>query len=126
MVNYFQSFVIGSSILITSHYFLSLYFFSRNNPINYNVILYSIVAPVYFGLMSVIIRYLLIQGWSEPTVFIGIFLLSGTLVNILVRISDGYDLEGSEWLIYYQSTYIRHALSYIIIYFLMHIFNGIV
>lgn len=60
-MGYLRSFVIGSSILVVLPHFLMIYYNKHYRPereVSFDYNAYSMIAPIYFGLMSMLALYL--------------------------------------------------------------------
>lgn len=122
MEEYIRSFIIGASLPVVAPYFIGLLFLDDKykNYSNKHYEAYSIVAPLYFGIMNALFLYFSKNfGWTlrERLLYAGV--ISGIMVTILVRLLDVYNYNQKEWTIYHIRHVITHILTFIVIIYLL-------
>ena len=119
MNEYLKSFVIGSSLPVFFLFFLKVASLD-NNIKNYSYKTYTFIAPLYFGIMNMISRYL--QNKYNLTLrerFLLIGIISPIIVMIFAKLMNSYNITEKEWIRYYIRLFLKHFLTYnLIIYFL--------
>ncbi len=120
MVNeYLRSFVIGSTYLTTLLFFLTV----RNIPDtvkNYSYEDYTLIAPLYLGLMNTLSLYLSkVYNLSLRQRLVLIGLISPLIVISFAYSSSVYNFTMEEWVRYAFRLMLKHFAIYnIVIYFL--------
>ena len=104
-----KEFIVGSSWLVFLHFFLSVKKISPQVR-NYFYEDYTIVAPLYLGLMNVLGKYLF-----KTNRFLYTGLLSGLIVAIFNTINRSYNFSPEQWSIYYLYIIAKHVLTFYII-----------
>lgn len=123
-LDYLRAFLLGSTLPITLHYFVQLWFYRQKKTLNYSYHLYSIIAPIYFGLMSMLALTLYrVFGLTRQTAFVTVFLLSASFINLLNRVTNIYELTEEGWQRYYIETFLRHGWSFLQLYFFYALFG---
>lgn len=124
MENYFKSFIIGSSLPVFAPFF---YFTSRipTTERNYSYYHYSLIAPLYFGLLNVFSIWIKNQfNLSLRNTYLIIGPLSGIFVAIIASYLNTYNYKKNQWLIYYATLIFSHFFIFnVIIYFIQSLFN---
>lgn len=119
MAEYLKSFIIGSSLPVYLHFYLKVMSID-NNIKNFSYENYTIVAPLYLGLMNTLSLFIGNQlGWNVRKRLFYTSIISAIIVCIFARLTNSYNIEGKEWLIYYIQIMIRHLLTYNIIIYLL-------
>ena len=117
-VNYLKGFIIGSSLPVFA---LFLYNVSKMKNINYSYENYSLLAPLYFGIMTCFI--LLLQNKTKMSLRLSVFIisiLSSLFVSILITIIKAYNFTKiSRWIKQYLIITTFHLFTYNIIIFLL-------
>ena len=119
MNNYLRSFIIGSSLPVFISFFLRVA--TLDNKIkNYSYKSYSIIAPLYLGLMNMI-SLCLTANYNIPLrrrlIIIGI--ISPIIVILFAKLIGSYNFTRDEWIKYSIKLLIKHFLIYnTVIYFL--------
>lgn len=114
-MSYLRSFVIGSSLLVFGMHLLLL---SRKDPktYGYDYRIYSIVAPLFFGVMSMLALYLRRNhGMSLRTSLMAVSVFAYAFVVWLVRNLRVYPHDREEWLRYLGMQAVLYALVYNVI-----------
>lgn len=130
---YLRSFIIGSSIPVVFLFYLLVANISVNvrncldnfrncpdNFRNYSYESYSILAPLYFGLMNTLSLYFsqkLVWTLSQRLFYISV--LSIIIIIIIAKVSGSYNYSESEWKRYYIFITMMHLITYNIIIYLL-------
>ena len=122
MGQYLRSFVIGASLPVVAPYFIGLLLLDDKykNFSNKAYQAYSIIAPLYFGLMNVLFLYFSKHfNWTlmERLLYAGI--VSAIMVTTLVRLFNVYDYTPKEWTRYHVRHMITHILTFVVIIYLL-------
>jgi hypothetical protein len=127
MIEYLQSFLIGSSILITFVYLTTVSGYQQSGIIRYQYYNYSILAPIYFGTMAVIAKYIYLH--TKLSLYQSLFMIS--ILSIIgvtsyITITRAYRFQTqSQWNRQYGKVLISHLVTYnIIIYQLEKCLNA--
>jgi len=110
-----KAFVVGSSLFVV---FLFLIATGLNKNKNYSYEMYSIVAPLFFGLMSVLLSYM----FTKPE--LKHYLITGVITSLFVLVLN-YNLKTypftswQEWVRYYSHLLPAHLFAFAMIYFLI-------
>lgn len=117
--NYLRAFVIASSILVVLPHFIGVAQLDTTK-MNYTYEEYTIVAPIYYGLMNMISLFLAISlNLSSRERYI----LNGTISPLLVisfsYLSNAYIYDTEEWLKYGIHLFIKHFLIWNVVIFLL-------
>ncbi len=114
-MSYLRSFIIGASFPVFILFFLSV----RNIPDlikNYTYEDYTIIAPVYLGLMNALSLYLATYfGLSLRMRYVLIGIISPLIVITVARSIRSYNYNRTEWNSYYLQLVIKHFLIFNII-----------
>lgn len=117
-VNYLKGFIIGSSFPVFA---LFLYNVSKMKNINYSYENYSLLVPLYFGIMTCFI--LLLRNKTKMSLRLSVFtisILSSLFVSILITIIKAYNFTKiSRWIKQYLIITTLHLFTYNIIIFLL-------
>ena len=106
-----KHFIIGSSLpVVILHYFLVYY----NKRKNYSYFSYTILAPLYLGLVNVI-SHIVFKKMNLYNLILLSF-ISANFVFGLSYFTDKYDFNEKEWQIYYLRLHVLHFYLYNIIY----------
>ena len=107
-----KSFIIGSSIPVLLPFYYRVGTMDKSK-MNYSYATYTIMAPIYLGLMSVISlligRYL---GWGLRSRILLISIISPLVVMMFATIYKSYNFTDEEWMRYYGRIFIKHFLIY--------------
>ncbi len=113
MKEYIRSFIIGTSLLVVLQFYLSVRHISDTVK-NYSYKNYTIIAPLYFGIMNALSLYVGKKyGWSlrERLFYTSIF--SGLFVPLFTYATKSYNFKNiSEWVTYAIKVFIRHFITY--------------
>lgn len=114
MNKYLTAFVLGSCYPVFVLFFIGAQSISDRN---YNYGLYTLVAPLYLGLMNMLGLYLSeIYGWDLTTRFLFIGALSGLIVATFARFTNAYKFPTeTDWMKYYAVLITHHILTFSII-----------
>jgi len=108
-----QHFIVGSSLpVVILHYFLVYYHKKKK----YSYFTYSILAPLFLGLLNVLKHYLFKKVTITEVLLFSI--LSANIVFSIAYSLDKYDFSKKEWMIYYLRMNLLHFYIYNIIYIL--------
>lgn len=118
-MGYLKSFIIGSSWFVFVLFFISVMKIS-NKIKNYSYESYTIIAPLYLGLMNAFSLYLARTfNLTLRQRYILIGLISPIIVIIFARITNSYNFSPNQWYSYYLRITIKHFLIFnIIVYYL--------
>ena len=115
-MNSLRSFVIGSSLPVVVYFFLRVAKIPKDIR-NYSYEQYTIIAPLYFGLMNMISLYAFSSSKSiERFAMFGF--LSGLIVFSVARSFKSYNMSSEEWTRYAFRILMTHILAWMVIYFL--------
>lgn len=119
MDEYLKQFLIGSSIPVVIPFYISVMNINPNIK-NYSYSNYTLIAPIYFGIMTMLSLFLAKKyNLDNRNRFLLIGIISATLVCTFSTLTKSYNFTTKEWIIYYISIFIRHILTYnITIYYL--------
>ena len=111
---YLSAFVIGSSYAVFLQFFIGAGFIVKGR--NYDYPSYTLVAPLYLGLMNMLGLYLSEKcGWSLNKRFLLTGLLSGVIVSNFSTMTNAYTFTESEWMQYYMILISQHIFSFAVI-----------
>ena len=114
-----KSFIIGSSFPVFFIFFASLYFRDPKSY-NYSYNLYSIVAPLYLGIMNVIatlMRKNLKLSLAQSLLITSI--MAFAIITSFAYYNKVYDYNKEEWFYYFARQLIRYLFVFnVIIYYL--------
>ena len=116
-----KSFVIGSSIIVMLPFLLGVLNRRDRGETKYSYENYSIIAPIYLGLMAVIAYWFrLYLGMSLRESLLLISVISPTIVFLIVYFNSLYNFTTTEeWCEYALNIYFKHFLIFnIVIYYL--------
>jgi hypothetical protein len=117
--NYFRAFIIASSIMVVLPHFLAVAQIDETK-MNYTYEQYTIIAPIYYGLMNMLSLYLaLTLNLSLRQRFLLIGTLSPLLVISISYFSGAYKYDTNEWLNYGVNLFIKHFLIWNIVVFFL-------
>ncbi len=117
MIEYLKSFIIGSSILVTFVFLTTVIRYQEKGIISYKYRNYSILAPIYFGTMTVIAKYISLH--TQLSLRISIFMIS--VVSILcvisfITITKSYPFHNRlDWYRQYVKVALSHLVTFNII-----------
>jgi hypothetical protein len=119
MNEYLRSFVIGSSWLSFIIFFIKVSNLS-NNIKNYKYETYTILAPIYLGMMNMLSLYIQKKyNLSLRNRLIIISIISSLCIIIMVKLFKLYNYNENEYLAYTIRIFMNHFLIYnVIIYFI--------
>jgi hypothetical protein len=105
-----KSFIIGSSLPVFLPFFLSVQNIDPHTK-TYSYQNYTIIAPIYLGLMNVIGAYL----FNGPNRFLYTGFLSGLTVSFIASYLNVYNYTILEWSNYYFYIILKHVLTFAIV-----------
>ena len=111
MNQYIRAFIVASSILVVAHFYLSVMNIDPEIR-NYSYETYTLVAPLYFGLINMSGLWLSQKFGLEAYRYLIISIISGLLVAIFATITNSYNFTTKEWLRYYGYIIFKHFLTY--------------
>ena len=119
---YLKSFIVGSSLPVFVTFFYAVQSYEKKKIINYSYDIYTILAPLYFGLMTTFAVFLTKQ--MKITLRKSLFLisiLSSSLVISFITINNLYKFKSKRrWYTQYLKLTMTHLVTYnIIIYFIL-------
>lgn len=104
-----KDFIVGSSVIVFLPFFLAVSRIPRKDR-NYTYIQYTLVAPIFLGLMNVI------GGILFPKYrYVLTGLLSGITVAIIASLLNSYNYTSLQWHEYYIRIILKHVLVFGII-----------
>ena len=106
----FKQFIVGSSSFVVLPFFGTVMNIDKKDK-NYSYAMYTIVAPIYLGLMNVL-GSILFKGQYR---FILTGLISGIIVALVATLLNSYNFTKDEWNQYYIRIVIRHVITFGII-----------
>ncbi len=119
---YLRAFVIGSSYAVFISFFIGAGFLAQKK--NYDYHTYTLVAPLYLGLMNMFGLYLSEQfGWSMNQRFLLTGLMSGIIIATFATVTKAYNFTQQEWMRYYLVLITQHVLSFAIIIRLLTVYT---
>ncbi len=109
-----KAFVAGSSLPVVILFFIAT---ALNDKKKFSYEMYSVIAPLFFGLISVLLAYL----FKKP--LLKHYLLTGLLTSLFVLVLNyninTYPFTGwEEWLKYYSRLFPVHLFSLTMFYYL--------
>jgi hypothetical protein len=118
--NYLRAFVIASTIIVVFPHYLAVASLDKTK-ISYTYEDYTIIAPIYYGLMNMISLYLAIKFNLSPRQR---YLLIGTLSPIIVfsfsYYFKTYTYNRDEWTKYFLGLFIKHFLIWNVVIYLLN------
>ena len=110
--NYFRSFIIGTSILVPLHFLMAVMNIPENKR-TFSYDRYSIIAPLYFGLVNALSLYIL---GSNKYRFLITGLFSGLFVYFFIaKRFTIYKDPDFDWNSYFVRIILRHILTFVVI-----------
>ena len=80
---------------------------------NYTLNSYVFVAPIYFGLMNMLSKYMQEEfDLTDTERFLYIGLISGTLIPLLAYVFKTYNFTQRQWLSYSVRIFLMHMFDY--------------
>ena len=119
MTEYIRPFVIGSSFPVFIQFFANVMKIDDKIK-NYSYEKYSILAPLYLGLMNVVSLYLAKQfdlDLRQRMLYIGI--ISGIMVCVIAKLTNSYNFTKREWICYFIRIITKHIFTYSTIVYLL-------
>jgi hypothetical protein len=114
-MRYLRSFVIGSSFPVFVIFFLVVMNISTNTK-NYTYENYTLIAPIYLGVMNMLALYLANEfELSLRMRYIIIGIISPLVVIMFAYITHSYNFNGEEWRKYAATLVVQHFLIFNII-----------
>lgn len=118
---YIKSFVIGSSIFVFMHFYLSV---QKGDPkkMNYTFEQYSIVAPLYLGFMNMASLFLgKTYELSLRTRLFYMSIMSPLFVFCISYFSGTYNFTKKEWIRYGAWILLKHMFTYNVLIYLLEV-----
>lgn len=112
-MEYFKAFITGSAYPVTLPFLARV---SQLENKNYSYELYSLVAPLYLGLMNAL-SLLLAKDLRTRLLLMGV--ISPIPVMIFATLTESYNFSQREWYWYYLRLFIKHFLTYNVNMYLM-------
>jgi len=107
-MKYLKQFVIGSSIIPTILYLISVQNIENKN---YDYYRYSLAAPIWFGLWNMLSLYIAEKhGLNMTTRFLVISILSAFAIMIIARAMNSYNYSDDEWMKYNFYIFIKYMI----------------
>ena len=120
---YLRAFVIGSSYAVFISFFIGVGYLAEKKKYDYYQ--YTLIAPLYLGLMNVIgLRLSERFGWSVNRRFLFTGLMSGIIVANFATITKAYNFTQEEWLQYYFILITQHVISFAVIIRLLTVYTS--
>lgn len=114
-MSYLKSFIIGSSLPVFLHFFLSVQRLDDTIK-NYSYQDYTILAPMYLGIMNMLSLYVARRfKLSMRQRYVVISLLSATIVTSIARLSHSYNFSDKKWLQYTVRIFLTHFFTFNVI-----------
>ena len=111
-MSYLKSFVIGSSFPVFILFFIAVRKIS-NNIKNYKYEDYTLIAPLYLGLMNMISLYLTKYfNLNVRTRYLIIGIISPLIVITFARLNNSYNYDNTEWTRYSIYLMMKHFLIF--------------
>lgn len=112
MNEYLRSFVIGSSLPVFLPFFLRV--MNINDLLkNYSFSAYSIIAPLYFGLINMISQIISNKWeWDLGKRLIITGIISPIIVFIFAKLTNSYNFPQQEWFQYFIRIFLAHFLTF--------------
>jgi hypothetical protein len=115
--NYLRAFVIASSILVVLPHFIAVARIDETK-MNYTYEQYTIIAPIYYGLMNMISLYLaLLLNLSSRQRYLLIGTISPLFVIFFSYFTGAYIYDTNEWFKYGINLFIKHFLIWNVVVF---------
>jgi len=111
MDKYLKSFVIGSSYLVFFLFYFSVMDISPSIR-NYTYEQYTMIAPIYLGMMNVIGNYLF---QNHPYRYLLTGIISGSIVAIFATLNNSYNFTKEKWIKYYFYILSKHIFTHYIL-----------
>lgn len=123
-MDYLKSFTIGTSSLVWFHH-MALLALTKEENYNFSFKIYSILAPLYYGFMTMFALYLgNIFGWSLRKRLFITSIISIIFVAFLTYINKSYNLDYKERVKYLINHVLRHLVAFnLIIYYISDNFS---
>lgn len=123
-MDYFKSFVLGSSYLTFILFSLGVQSIDQKKR-SYSYEKYSLIEPIYFGIINMIILYLMKNTeYKENNIYLIISMLSFLFVFSIAKSLNVYEYTNKEWSHYFITLFLMHLFTiYIIIRYLNYIFK---
>jgi len=117
---YLKAFIIGSSMPAFIGFFIA-YYAINNKMKQLSYVNYTIIAPLYIGVMNMLSVYLADKyNLSLRKRLLYISIISPLIVIIIATIMKAYNFETNiEWLHYYLKIFAKHFITYNIIIYLL-------
>ena len=119
---YLKPFIVGSSLPVFVTFFFAVQGYKKKKIINYSYDIYTILAPLYFGLMTAFAVFLTKQmkiTLQKALFFISI--LSSLIVISFITMNNLYKFKSkTKWYVQYLKLTVTHLITYnVIIYFIL-------
>lgn len=118
---YLTAFIVGSSLPVFALFFYGVAGYKQNNIINYSYERYTLLAPLYFGVMTMIALY--ISNIMNISLQISLFIvsiLSIIIISTLITSINAYKFSTQkQWYNQYITISIAHLITYNIIIYLI-------
>jgi hypothetical protein len=123
-MDYLKAFTIGTSSLVWFHH-MALLALTKEENYNFSFKAYSILAPLYYGLMTMFALYLgKTFGWSLRKRLFITSIISIIFVAFLTYINKSYNLGPKETAKYLINHVLRHLIAFnLIIYYIYEYFS---
>jgi len=114
-MKYLKEFIIGSSYLVFAPFFYAVKQ-SSSNTRNYSYYTYTMIAPLWFGLLNVLSRILQqTYNLSQSQRYILISILSAISIILIAKYMKSYNFTNNEWNMYYIYIFISYLLVWNIV-----------
>lgn len=111
-MSYLKSFIIGSSYPSFILFFLAVKNIQKNIK-NYTYTNYTLVAPVYLGIMNILSLYFAQSfNLSLRNRFMIVGLLSPLIVATFAKFTNSYNYTSKQWKEYYAHIFTEHFLIF--------------
>lgn len=123
MNKYIRSFVIGSSLPVFSIFFKAVQNYEKQGIINYSYYNYSLIAPLYLGIMNIIAYIIRTNfGLSLKQSLLLISIISSMIVMVFITINNAYNFQTRErWILQYQYILFAQLFVFNVIIYLLEL-----
>jgi hypothetical protein len=120
--NYLRSFIIGSSFPVLLSFYVRVQQISDKIK-NYTFDSYSILAPMYLGIMNAISLYLSNKyNLDLRTRLLYISIVSAITIITFAKLTNSYNYTTKEWLYYAIKIFFNHIVTYNIIIYTLELY----
>ena len=118
--SYFKSFIVGSSVPVFLHFFLSVQRLD-SKLMNYTYGEYTIVAPIYLGMMNMLSLYLMRYfKLNTRQRYVLISFISSFIVVTGAFLNRAYNFTQNQWTQYSIRIFLTHFMTFNVIVYLLN------